>query len=102
MAVKLSYILVFSLVGATSGTLLNFSEELSNDGDLAEPSLTTTNCPPWFQSLNNDPNQCYCADTLKNIVQCGDRNTSYLRLPYCIAYDASTGKELVGACLCVS
>lgn len=61
-------------------------------------------CPPWYlpasNAMQNDLSpQCYCADTLKNIVQCNSRSmSSFIALTYCMTLDDSTDMVLVGAC----
>ena len=64
-----------------------------------------SDCPPWFLPSRRPPYdsresaQCFCADTLRNIVQCDDSNlTSYLSLTHCMTYDESSSEVLVGAC----
>lgn len=60
--------------------------------------FTSSDCPPWFL---HDPSsgRCYCADTLKNIVQCDSMNrTSYIALSFCMTFDNVTDMVLVGAC----
>ncbi len=96
-------------LNATGYTLLTLprgkrnDDEIESSGDyeLASP-FAAPDCPPWFlpaTSSSGDSHPCYCADTLKNIVQCDDRNqTSYLALTYCMSYHEPTSMVLVGAC----
>ena len=66
------------------------------------PGDSPVTCPPWYlpsEASSGDPQQCYCSDVLKNIVQCEGRNqTSYLLLHYCMTYEESTSTVLVGVC----
>lgn len=64
---------------------------------------TSFDCPPWYlptpSTLQDFSPRCYCADTLKNIVQCDNKNSSsYIALNYCMTYDNYTDMVLVGAC----
>lgn len=78
----------------------------SLESDVFESSgKDPSDCPPWFLPSKRPPHnplgsaQCYCADTLKSIVQCDDSNlTSYLSLTHCMTYDESSPEVLVGAC----
>ena len=79
-------------------------ESRSAETQLKSVDSHHADCPPWFlptsSSMQDDLSpQCYCADTLKNIVQCNSRNkSSYLSLYYCMTYNNDTDMVLVGAC----
>lgn len=82
-------------------------EERNSEVELATSSgdyqLDASDCPPWFlpsySTLRDSTPHCYCADTLKNIVQCNSKNsTSFIALNYCMTYDNTTSTVLVGAC----
>ena len=43
--------------------------------------------------------KCYCADKLKDVVQCSDKEeASYIALTFCMTYDEDSQAVLVGSC----
>jgi hypothetical protein len=92
---------MLAMSAAMMGLLLAAAASSGAAQDYAE--LSSIDCPPWYlRSPDTGPDylpKCYCADTLKNIVQCNSRNlSSSIALNYCMTYDNSTGMVLVGAC----